>query len=258
MKNKKLMAGTLVTAFAIASNVYAGEKLAVIEDGGQVQGKTQTANQGEGKQVQVQNNEQAQNGNMEGTSTGIQTQQKLKDGSGDGSQVQNQNQIKNQGETGQIQNSGQEKAQNQVGAGSGTASQRRSQVANAVQEMLQLAERNSGIGQQVKEIAQTQTQNQEKIEASLQKIQSRGGFSKFFIGANYGEINNAKKVLEQNQEQVKKLNQVQNQLVNQGDQQQLSEQIKTLEKTNLEIENLLGTEQKGFSLFGWVFRMFSK
>ena len=36
----------------------------------------------------------------------------------------------------------------------------------------------------------------------------------------------------------------------------LTEQIQTLEQANLEIDNSLGTEQKGLSLFGWMFRLF--
>ncbi|MFH0955627.1 MAG: hypothetical protein V1801_00190 [Candidatus Falkowbacteria bacterium] len=264
MKNKILMAGALTMVFAIAGNAYAvGQNSnSGTGTGNQAQQQTQTANQGEDSQIQTQNSEQAQSGNTTGTNTGTQNQQQiqqeLQDGSGAGNQVQNQNQIKNQGETNQIQNSEQEGTQNKNKAGSVVAEQRRSQVANAVQEMLQVAERNGGIGQQVKTIAQTQTQNQEKLEMSLEKVQSRGGFAKFFVGPNYGEINNAKKILKQNREQIERLDQVKNQLASQGDQQQLAEQIKTLEQANLEIENSLGTAQKGFSLFGWMFRLFSK
>jgi len=138
------------------------------------------------------------------------------------------------------------------------AEQRRSEVANAVQEILQVAEKDSGIGEQVKIIAQTQTQNQEKLETSLQKVQSRSGFAKFFVGPNYGEINNAKKLLEQNREQIKQLGQIKNQLANQDDQQKLTEQVQLLEQSNQEIENSLNTLQRGFSLFGWIFRLFVK
>jgi len=92
----------------------------------------------------------------------------------------------------------------------------------------------------------------------LQKVQSRSGFAKFFVGPNYGEINNAQKLLEQNREQIKQLNQLKTQLVNQGDAQTLTQQIQTLEQANLQIENSLQNAQKGFSLFGWMFRLFSK
>lgn len=136
--------------------------------------------------------------------------------------------------------------------------QRSSVVAGAVQEILQVAERDSGVGQQIKTIAQTQTQNQGELETSLQKVQSRGGLAKFFVGPDYGEINNTKKLLEQNREQIKQLDQVKSKLVNQSDQQKLTEQVQLFEGTNQQIETSLNEAQKGFSLLGWMFRLFAK
>jgi len=136
--------------------------------------------------------------------------------------------------------------------------QRRSIVANAVQEMVKIAERNGGVGQQIKTVAQTQTQNQEKLETSIQKIQSRSGFAKFFIGPNYGEIKNSQKLLEQNKEQIQELDNLRTQIVNKGDQLQIVEQIQLLERANQEIETSLIKAQKGFSIFGWVFKLFAK
>lgn len=135
--------------------------------------------------------------------------------------------------------------------------QRRSIVANAVQEIIKVAERSGGIGQEIKIIAQTQTQNQEKLEIGMQKIQSRSAFAKFFIGPNYSEIKKSQKLLEQNREQIQKLNEARTQIVNQGDQLQVIEQIQALEQVNQRTETLLSESQKGFSLFGWVFRLFS-
>jgi hypothetical protein len=158
----------------------------------------------------------------------------------------------------QIKNNEQEVNQEKNTTGSQVAEQRRSEVASAVQEILQVAERDSGVGQQVKIIAQAQVQNQETLETSLQKVQSRSGFAKFFVGPDYGEINNAKKLLEQNREQIKQLDQAKNQFTDQDDQQKLTEQIQLFEQSNQEIENSLNTSQEGFSLFGWIFRLFAK
>ncbi len=133
-----------------------------------------------------------------------------------------------------------------------------SQVSNAVQEMIQIAERNSGIGQQIKTIAQAQNQNQIKLEESLGKVQNRSGFVKFFVGPNYGEINNAQKIIEQNREQIQQLNQTMSQIANQSDQQTLTEQIKILEQSNIDIESALRNSEKGFSLLGWAFRLLFK
>jgi hypothetical protein len=73
------------------------------------------------------------------------------------------------------------------------------------------------------------------------------------MGPKDSEIKNAKELLMQKQEQVKKLVELKNQLKNEGDQKTLEEQIKILEEFNLEIDTTLEKEQKGFSLFGWLF-----
>lgn len=250
MKNKILITCLIIAACAIAGGAYAMVQNSGNASGNQVrqQVQTTTANQGEGDQVQAQIQTQIQ----------AQDQTQAQDGSGTGAQAQSQNQTQNQDEAIQLRSNEQEREQNQSRTASNTATQVRSQVANAVQEMLQMAERNAGIGQQVKLIAQTQTNNQNKLETSLQKVQSRSGFSKFFIGANYSEINSAKKILQQNREQNQQLNQIKNQLTNQSDQQQLTQQLQTLEQANLAMENSLNASEKGFSLLGWMFKLFAK
>ncbi|MDD5464435.1 MAG: hypothetical protein PHP62_04760, partial [Candidatus Moranbacteria bacterium] len=162
-------------------------------------------------------------------------------GAGSAVQTNEQNKVKNQGETNQIQNQEQNTVQTQdstqgetndgkSNSSSNLLTQKRNQVANAVQAILQVAGRSDGIGQQVRVIAQNQNQNQTKLEQNIEKIQSRGGFAKFLVGPNYGEIKDAQKTLEQNKEQIRQLNQIRTQLSNEGDQQQLAEQIKTLEQ----------------------------
>lgn len=140
-------------------------------------------------------------------------------------------------------------------SGSSNAEQRRSQVATAVQSMLALADRNGGIGQQVRIVAQNQNQNQEKLEQSVAKIQSRSGLTKFFIGPDYGEIANARQTIQANREQIQQLNQIRTQLTNQADQTELQQQIQVLEKNNQSIEAELETSAAGFSLFGWLNKM---
>ena len=240
MRTKILMTGVVIMTFILAGNVYGANQNLGGVTGNQVQQQTQVINQGEVNQVQTQNNVQTQNGST--TSAGTQAQQQVNIQNMDSTSTQAQ--FQNKGEINQV--------------GSTTATEKRSEVANAVQEMLQIAERSGGIGQQVKVIAQAQNQNQEKLETSLEKVQSRGDFAKFFIGPKYGDINEAEELLAQNREQIKQLNQVKNQLINQADQDKLMEQVQIIEKANLEIKNTLDGAQKGFSLFGWAFKLFSK
>ena len=243
--NKNFLILPLIIFLFVATNTFVVAKQGISANNNQVGQQTQNNNQGENSQTQIQNNENQNNYNNEEQSQ-----------NGDGEEIQNQNQINNQGKDNQIKNKEQEEVQAQNKTGMVNAQERRSQVANAVQEMLQVAERNQGIGEQVRTIAQAQNQNQEKIEESLVKIQNRNQLVRFIIGPNYSEINSAKKLLEQNQEQANQLNQIKNQLINQADQEVLMEQIQTLNQASLEIENSLNNSQKSFSLLGWMFKMF--
>ncbi|MDD5464417.1 MAG: hypothetical protein PHP62_04665 [Candidatus Moranbacteria bacterium] len=209
-------------------------------------------------QAQAANTAPKQSPKVEQTDVQVESDQTVK-----GSPVQEQNKVMNQGEATQVQT--QNGVENVAGKGNensnatanGTATQKRSMVANAVQAMLQLADRNGGIGQQVKTIAQNQNQNQVKLEKNIEKIESRGAVAKFFVGPNYGEIKDSQKTLEQNREQIRQLNQIKTQLSNEGDQQQLTEQIKILEQSNQEIESVLQNAQEGVSLFGWLNKLLS-
>ncbi len=248
MKNKILTVSALIVAISFAISAYAVGQNDNAGVANQNQQQTQTINQGEDSQIQTQNNEQAQKTDVvdEGEITiENQNQQQSQDGDETEDQPGNNAQEKKQN-------------QNQNKTGTATAEERRSLVANAVQEMLQVADRSGGIGQEIKTIAQTQTQNQEKLEAGLEKIKIRNGLIKLLVGPDYTEIDSAKKILEQNREQIKQLQEVKNKLVNQGDQQTLMQQIQNLEQINLEAENTLNSSQNGFSLFGWMFKLFAK
>lgn len=237
MKNK------ILAAIALVSFVLAGNAYAVFENSGSASGSNNnqlSGNEAEGD-LQVQVQYQEQNGEEAVHSQNLN---------------QNQNQNKNQGEEIQEQEREQEKAQAKNQNGLQTAAQRRSSVANAVQEILQIGERNQEIGDQIKIIAQAQ--NHEKLEASLEKIRSRNVFARFFIGPDYGEINNAKRELEKNEQEIYQFNELKKRLINREDSQNLNLQIQILEQANLAIENSLKEAQKGFSLFGWMFRLFSR
>lgn len=137
----------------------------------------------------------------------------------------------------------------------------KSQVAIAVIGLLNAADRfeteNPGIGKEVRVIAQEQSDSAEKIVESANKIEGRNKAIKFLIGPNYGEIKNIEKELEQNRLRIKNLNQIMNELKNEGDKNLLQEQIQILENENTELQNFLDQEEKGFSLFGWLAKIFN-
>jgi len=134
---------------------------------------------------------------------------------------------------------------------------RRSQVATAVQAMVKVAEKNKGVGEQIRTIAQNQNKIQEQAENALATAQKRSNFARFFIGPNYGELNEVQKNLDTHIEKLEELKTLKKEISN-SDALLLDEQIEKMETITTELEEEITQNKKGFSLFGWLNRMFSK
>ena len=135
---------------------------------------------------------------------------------------------------------------------------RRSRVANAVQEMEKIANRNKGIGNQVRVIAQNQNRIQEEAEGALQVAQKRNGFTKFLIGPNYKQLKIAEEGLENNIQDLAELKELKEQIQDSVDKSSLEDQIKIMEEIKKELKNEVAENKSGFSLFGWLARIFAE
>lgn len=193
-------------------------------------------------------------------------------GSSSGSQgesatsTQTQTQTQNAGTSSQIQTQTQASVEAQIESSkpeytpaNANALAHRSVVANAVQELIRTAAQisNTGIGTQIRTIAQTQNQNQDKIGQAIDKADERGAAAKFFIGANYKELKEAKQIMEQNQAQIRELTQLMEQVTSEGDKLQIASQIISLQNVQLELRDQISEMSGGFSLFGWINRWYN-
>lgn len=189
----------------------------------------------------------------------------------EGNQVQNQVKTKNAGENSQLNVNTQENLQtneevdeeinketNENSQGrSDTARQNMSNVAQKVEELLESRETQSGIGQQVKTIAQQQKQAQGEIGNQLEKLESRQGLMKRLFGADRKAIKNLKKQVEQNQQRIQALQELQNQVTNQAEEAQIQELVQALVSQNTALEEQIQAEEQITGIFGWLLKLFS-
>jgi hypothetical protein len=241
------------TGAAVSSNV---------EQGGQASGSEQeeiknvNQNSGETQNKETEKEQVSnQNGNSgSGTEVNSQNQANVSEGGDDkvdivGSANQNQNKVQNnQGEV--LGQSKEEKNQRSL--------ERRSQVAVAIMEMERIGDSNQGIGEQVRVIAQSQNEGQDRVETTLQTVQNRNRVVKFLVGPDYKKIKDIEAELETQQTRIQEMVRLANQLENEGDAQAMMEQIALLQDVEDQIRQELENEQVGVSLFGWLFRWFAK
>ncbi|MCK5476215.1 MAG: hypothetical protein KAI71_06580 [Candidatus Pacebacteria bacterium] len=152
-----------------------------------------------------------------------------------------------------------QKAQNQINQNQeNQGEQSRSRVANAVQEMLAVSERSGVVGQQIKEVAQSQEQNQKGIETELNKAKERSGLIKFIIGPDYKELKKVENRLENNSKDLEELKDLRGQLTDDADKDIMAQQIQIMQQVQAELENEVSEEKKGLSLLGWLFKRLAK
>jgi hypothetical protein len=65
-----------------------------------------------------------------------------------------------------------------------------------------------------------------------------------------------KRIMEQNQQRVRELQQIMTKLDSEADKTEIQNQINVLELQNLSLANQLQDEGAGFTLFGWLIRWF--
>lgn len=163
-------------------------------------------------------------------------------------QIQNQNQVQtqNQGTDSQLQVNTRE--QENTG----------SIVSQKVQELLTAKTLTTGIGAQVKAIAQEQNLAQAEIKEDLEKINGRGKLLKTLIGPDYKALKNMQQQMEQNQLRLQQLEQLQTQLINQGDIAMVTATIQALNEQNIALQDKINLEEKLGGLFGWLFKLLLK
>jgi hypothetical protein len=128
-------------------------------------------------------------------------------------------------------------------------------VANFVQMLVHVADREVGIGAQVRVIAQGQSQSAGTIAAALEKVENRSKIKTFFIGTDYKNTGVLRSELVQTRNRISQLSRLAEQTIG-SDKALLLVEIKSLQDEQTRIENFIKTNESKFSLFGWLVRMF--
>jgi len=156
--------------------------------------------------------------------------------SAEGNQLQNQNQYA-------VQNQGAE-----------------TQLMSANQQMQKFMDMD-GLGEEVRTrlgtLAQAHLQTQLQIQQEVNKLNSRSRATRLFAGTNLEAVKNLKAQLEQNRVRVQQLNELKNQLANEGELTMLQETIQAINLENTALQERITAEDQQKSLFGWLFRLFA-
>jgi len=140
---------------------------------------------------------------------------------------------------------------------SDNADSHRSVVAAFVQGLLNVADREGGIGAEVRVIAQEQNDSASTTVEAMAELEERGGLKTFLIGTDYKSAGVIRSELAKTDNQIERLKKLVSRATSEADKAELNVQIESLVESQVEIENFVELHESKFSLLGWFVKLFN-
>lgn len=129
---------------------------------------------------------------------------------------------------------------------------------NQIKKLERIQERinNPEIGNQIQQMTEEQNQIQERAEIAIEKIEGRPAYLRFLIGPDYRNAGELRSHIVQIRNQIRQLEQLQEKVTDQ-ESDDIQEVIDGLNEEADSLEQDLSLKLEGFSLFGWLARLFA-
>jgi hypothetical protein len=134
----------------------------------------------------------------------------------------------------------------------------RSTVATFVHSLLSVADREGGIGTQVRTVAQSQNNSASTTVTAIKMVEDRGSLRTFLAGSDYKNLGVIRSEIATTSANIEKLKKLLSQATSDADKAELTVQIKALEEEKMKIDNYVKKNEERFSLFGWFNKLFVK
>lgn len=141
-------------------------------------------------------------------------------------------------------------------SGSLTAETHRSAVAAFVETLRSTAERDGGIGAEVRAVAQSQNDAASTTVEAITKIESRSKVVSFFLGTDWKSIGALRSAIAQNDADIRKLEKAVSLTTSTSVQAELEAEIDVLKDAGKDLEEFVTAHEEKFSLFGWFTKLF--
>lgn len=132
----------------------------------------------------------------------------------------------------------------------------RSVVATFVHSLLTVADREGGIGAQVRAIAKAQNDSGTTTVSAMTQIDSRSGLKTFFFGSDYKNLGKIRAEIATTTKTLEQLKALLSSTTNVSDRAELSAQINALQAEQVRVQAYVKAHEDVFSLFGWFNKMF--
>jgi len=129
-------------------------------------------------------------------------------------------------------------------------------VSSFVQNLLSVADRNTGIGESVRIIARQQNDSEKAVTEEINTIENRNKIITFFIGTDYKNLGALRSEMVKTDNQIDQITRLVDKTTNIEDKTILQNQITALQQEQTKINDFITQNESKFSLLGWLVKFF--
>ncbi len=133
----------------------------------------------------------------------------------------------------------------------------RSFVSSFVHSLLQVADREGGIGAEVRSVAHDEEGSATTTESAMEKVDAKGGVATYFFGSDYKNLGVIRSELETTTKDMARLQALLASTTNATNKATLTAQIQALQTEKTKVDAYVTAHEDTFSLFGWFVKFFS-
>ncbi len=133
----------------------------------------------------------------------------------------------------------------------------RSKVVEAVLKLVELAGKDKNIGEEISEIAKEENESSGRAAEAIKEVEARGKFKTFLFGTDYKNIGALRSEMVRSDNNIDRLTKAKDRTIDQAVKAELDVQIAVFQKANDEAEAFVKANESKFSIFGWLFKLFS-
>lgn len=138
------------------------------------------------------------------------------------------------------------------------ADEHRSAVSMFVHNLLKVADREGGIGKEVRVIAHEQNDSGTTTAESIAKVETRSSFKKFLLGSDYKSLGVIRSELAKGDNRISRLMAIASSTTDVTIKAQLVAQIKLWQDDQAKVTAFVNANENNFSLLGWFVKLFNK
>lgn len=137
----------------------------------------------------------------------------------------------------------------------GIGEEHRSKVADSVNKLLNVADHNGKLGEEIRKIAHEQASSSDDVLEAIDKIEHRNKLKTFLIGTDYKNLGALRSEIAKTEARLEALKREMEKLIP-LEQTVIETEISKLEDEQDKLESFVEDNEDHFSLFGWAIKLF--